>query len=59
MANEKPHDHPLTDIIVHKIAVYGYEIDEVISKISCLSSQIELNEWWNKEIAWKQNPKTI
>jgi hypothetical protein len=34
MPNEKPGDHPLTDILVHKLNVYGPEADDLIRKIA-------------------------
>jgi hypothetical protein len=52
MANGKPHDHPLTDILVYDREVYGAEADELIRKIASLSSQKELQEWWQQEIGW-------
>jgi hypothetical protein len=32
MPNGKPGDHPLTDILVHKLKVYGREADDLIRK---------------------------
>lgn len=52
MPNGKPGDHPLTDILVHRLKVYGREADELIRKIAELSSRRELDEWWKKEIGW-------
>jgi hypothetical protein len=51
-------DHPLTDILYHKIEVYGKEADNLIRKISSLSSNKELYEWWEKEIGWSCNKAT-
>jgi hypothetical protein len=50
MASGKPGDHPLTDILVHKIETYGVEADGLIRGISDFSSRHELYEWWNAEI---------
>jgi hypothetical protein len=58
MPNGTHGDHPLTDILVHKIAVYGTEADEFIRKIEALSSGRELDEWWQKEIGWNRDPAT-
>ena len=33
MANGRPHDHPLTDILVHGRLVYSAEIDSLIRQI--------------------------
>ena len=52
MANGKPHDHPLTDILKYNLETYGAEADELIRKISELSSRRELDEWWEREIGW-------
>ena len=59
MPNGKPGDHPLTDIFVHKQEVYGKEIDELIKKISILSSCGELDDWWENEIGWDPGSETI
>ena len=53
--NGKPHDHPLTDILTHKIDVYGQEADELIRKIAALCSRRELDEWWEREIGWSDD----
>ena len=53
--NGKPGDHPLTDILSHKIEVYGREADELIRKIGDLCSRRELDEWWEREIGWSQD----
>jgi len=59
MANGKPGDHPLTDILQWKHEVYGAEADELIRKISSLSSNRELDEWWEKEIGWDCKPNKV
>jgi hypothetical protein len=55
MANGKPEDHPLTDILGYKIEVYGQEADDLIRKISGLCSQRELEQWWEREIGWSND----
>ena len=55
MPNGKPGDHPLTDILVHKLKVYGREADDLIRKIADLSSQGELSDWWQHEIGWSSD----
>lgn len=52
MATGKPGDHPLSDILIHKLEVYGPEADELIRGISEFSSRHELYEWWNADINW-------
>ena len=53
--NGKPGDHPLTDLFVHRLEVYGEEADGLIRKIAQLCSQRELDEWWRKEIDWSED----
>lgn len=48
--NGKRGEHPLTDILVHGLEVYGPEADELIREVSELSSRRELYEWWDEEI---------
>ena len=57
--NGKPHDHPLTDILVHKIEVYGPQTDDLIRRIAALSSRRELDQWWEREIGWKPDLKKV
>jgi hypothetical protein len=59
MANGKPGDHPLTDILVHKLDVYGGGADELIRKIAELCSPRELDEWWNREVGWSPDKNLI
>lgn len=59
MPNGKPGDHPLTDILVHNLDVYGKEASELIRQIARLSSLKELDEWWSREIGWSPEPNSI
>ena len=59
MANGKPGDHPLTDIFVHQLEVYGREADDLIRKIAALCSRRELDEWWQKEIDWSEDRAVV
>jgi hypothetical protein len=52
MANGNAGDHPLTDILAHKLEVYSRETDDLIRKIGELCSPRELDEWWEREIGW-------
>lgn len=52
MANGRPGDHPLTDLLLHNQEVYGEPADDLIKKISKLASRRELVEWWEREIGW-------
>jgi hypothetical protein len=59
MPNGKHGDHPLTDILHWNLEVYGAEADDLIHKIKSLSSDRELDEWWEKEIGWNCDPETV
>ena len=59
MPNGKPGDHPLTDIFIHKLEVYGKEADELIRKIGELCSRRQLDEWWEKEIRWSDDHELV
>ena len=59
MANGKLGDHPLTDILVHNLNVYGGGSDELIRKIAELCSRRELDEWWDSEIGWSPDRGSI
>jgi hypothetical protein len=59
MPNGKPGDHPLTDILVRKLNVYGREADDLIRRIAELRSHRELEEWWNREIGWSPDRNLI
>jgi hypothetical protein len=59
MPNGRPGDHPLTDILVHKLNVYGREADHLICRIAELCSRRELEEWWNREIGWSPDRDSI
>ncbi len=59
MPNGRQGDHPLTDIIVYNLEIYGKEADGLIRKISQLSSSRELEEWWQREIGWNPKPSEI
>jgi len=59
MPNGTVGDHPLTDILFHKVDVYGHEADETIRKISELCSRRELEEWWDREIAWSSDTDLV
>ena len=59
MPNGTVGDHRLTDILFHKVDVYGHEADETIRKISELCSRRELEEWWDREIAWSSDTDLV
>lgn len=57
--NGKPGDHPLTDLLAHKLEVYGREADELIRKIAALCSPRELDDWWQREIGWSKDSDSV
>ncbi len=59
MPNGTVGDHPLTDILFHKVEVYGRDADELIRKISGLCSRRELYEWWDREIDWSKDTPLV
>jgi len=59
MPNGTVGDHPLTDILFHRVEVYGLEADETIRKISALCSRRELYDWWDHEIAWSSDTDMV
>ncbi len=44
--NGKPGDHPITDIIVHRIARFGEPLDTQLRKLGELMSYKRLCEWY-------------
>jgi hypothetical protein len=57
--NGKRGEHPLTDILVYGMEIYGPEADELIREISELSSRRELYEWWDEEINWSTDRASV
>jgi hypothetical protein len=53
--NGKHGDHPLTDILLHHLEVYGTETDSLIREIADLCSREELQDWWEREIGWSSS----
>jgi hypothetical protein len=47
MANGKPGDHPLTDILVHEMEVFGPAADALIREICELGGEAELESRFN------------
>jgi hypothetical protein len=59
MPNGTRGDHPLNDILVHKVNVYRKEADDLIRKITELCSRRELDEWWEREIGWSHDRHSV
>jgi hypothetical protein len=47
MANGKPGDHPLTDILIHGMEVFGPAADALIREICQLGGEAELESRFN------------
>ena len=62
MPNGKPGDHPITDITLHRLTVFGPEIDELVRDIHrhprALLVENEVSDLlWEHDPRW-QNAKT-
>ena len=45
--NGKHGDHPITDIVGHKLSVYGEPLDNYIRQIAQLMSPPRMHDWFN------------
>ena len=52
MGNGRPHDHPLTDIINHKILTFSETADDLIRQIAAIVPPQELDQYVN----WQSPP---
>jgi hypothetical protein len=57
--NGKPGDHPLTDVLHYKLAVYGSEADAVTRRDAEPSSRRELGSWWETAIGWSPDMTAV
>jgi hypothetical protein len=48
MPNGKPGDHPITDLMVHHIAVYGEPLDTQLRQLGELMSYQRLCDWFQQ-----------
>jgi hypothetical protein len=46
--NGKPSDHPITDLMVHHIAVYGEPLDTQLRQLGELMSYQRLCDWFQQ-----------
>ena len=51
--------HPLNDIFVAKLPVYGDEPDELIRRIGALSNGSDTIEWWETKVGWMAEPREV
>ena len=51
--NGKPGDHPLTDVFIHKLVVFGDPWDDELREIVQLLGTQRANDWFNAECSSK------
>lgn len=56
MAHPTPGDHPLAEILSHKVDVYGPEASALIRELAEHMTAGELFAWWDKEVGWDGTP---
>ncbi len=47
--NGKPGDHPLTDVLIHNLVVFGDPWDDELREIVHLMGTERTNDWFNSE----------
>ena len=57
MAAGKPGDHPITDLMLWDLPVYGAEADAMFKRLAQLLSTQELNYWWESGLGWDVTPE--
>jgi len=55
--NGKPGDHPITDLMVHHIAVFGEPLDTQLRQLGELMSYKPLCEWFQQH--WSLAPQEL
>jgi hypothetical protein len=55
--NGKPGDHPITDIVRHRIAVYGEPLDTQLRQLGELISYHRLCDWFEQH--WSKPPDQL
>ena len=55
--NGKPGDHPITDIVLHRIARYGEPLDSQIRQLGELMSYHRLCDWFEQH--WSRSPQQL
>jgi hypothetical protein len=49
MPNGKPGDHPITDLMIHHLAVYGEPLDTELRQLGQLMSYHRLCDWFEQQ----------
>ena len=52
MPNGKPGDHPITDIMIHGLSVYGEPLDSDLRSLGALMSYQRLCDWFHEQRHW-------
>jgi hypothetical protein len=52
MPNGKPGDHPITDLMIHHLSVYGEPLDTDLRQLGELMSYHRLCEWFEQGHYW-------
>jgi hypothetical protein len=52
MPNGKPGDHPITDLMIHHLSVYGEPLDTELRQLGELMSYHRLCDWFEQEQYW-------
>ncbi len=55
--NGKHGDHPITDIVIHRIAVYGEPLDSQLRQLGELMSYQRLCDWFQEH--WSTPPDQL
>jgi hypothetical protein len=52
MPNGKPGDHPITDLMIHHLSVYGEPLDTELKQLGELMSYHRLCDWFEQGQYW-------
>jgi hypothetical protein len=56
--NDKPGDHPLTDVLIHNLVVFGHPWDDELREIVHLLGTERAHDWFNAE-CWSKPDNQI
>jgi hypothetical protein len=57
MAAGGPGGHPISDVVLYEIEVYGVEADKDLARLSELLSEQEIYQFWESKIGWQCDAK--
>ena len=52
MPNGKPGDHPITDLMIYHLSVYGEPLDTELRQLGDLMSYHQLCDWFEQQQHW-------